>query len=52
MKGKIYKIIGLAGVDPKENKRAKRVGKMFEWPMILLAIYVLFVWQLLLTGVK
>mgnify|MGYP001097219141 CR=1 FL=1 len=39
-------ITGLSGVAEDENPRAKRWGKHFEVPMILLAIWILIKWYL------
>ncbi len=38
--------IGLSGVDPAENERARRVGRYFEWPMIAIALWIIFEWYL------
>jgi voltage-gated potassium channel len=39
-------IIGLSGIDPSENARAIRIGRFFEWPMIFIAIWIVFEWYL------
>ncbi|MDK2779106.1 MAG: potassium channel family protein [Pseudomonadota bacterium] len=38
--------IGLSGVDPAENERARRAGRYFEWPMIAIALWIMFEWYL------
>jgi len=40
------KMVGLSGVDNNENARARRIGRMFEWPMILIAFWIVFEWYL------
>lgn len=49
-KSRIYYLIGLAGVDSNENERARLLGRIFEWPMLLLATWILFIWHLEITG--
>lgn len=49
-KSKFYYLIGLAGVDHSENDRALFLGRCFEWPMLLIATWILFTWHLELTG--
>ena len=49
-KSKFYYIIGLAGVDHTENNRAKTAGKLFEWPMLLLAMWMFLLWYMDVTG--
>lgn len=49
-KSKFYSIIGLGGVHHLENKRAQYWGQVFEWPMILLAVGILFIWYIETTG--
>ena len=39
-------VVGLSGVDITENQRARRVGRYFEWPMIVIAFWILFEWYL------
>ena len=39
-------IIGLSGVAPDENARAVKLGRLFEWPMIFIAIWIVFEWYL------
>lgn len=36
--------IGAEGVDSRENRAAKRVGLIFEVPMLLAALWILFNW--------
>ncbi len=40
------KMVGLSGVDNNENARARRIGRLFEWPMILIAFWIVFEWYL------
>ena len=42
MKVAFHSLIGLAGVDQKENKRAQFWDKIFQWPMLMLAIWMPF----------
>lgn len=39
-------IPGLAGVADGENEQAKKWGKVFEWPMIFLGVWILVEWYL------
>lgn len=39
-------IIGLSGVGPYENSRAIKLGRAFEWPMIIVAMWIVFEWYL------
>ncbi len=49
-KPKFYYIIGLAGVDSRENQRAQFIGKLFEWPMLILALWMFLLWYMDVTG--
>lgn len=49
-KSKFYYIIGLAGVEHDENERAKFIGKLFEWPMLILALWMFLLWYMDITG--
>ena len=42
----LSKVVGLSGVDANENPRARRLGRMVEWPMILIAFWIVFEWYL------
>lgn len=42
--------IGLGGVDDEENPRAITWGKRLEWPMLLLAIWIILDWYLKAKG--
>lgn len=42
--------IGLGGVDETENPRAQRWARRLEWPMLLLAIWILLDWYLRAQG--
>lgn len=42
MKIPFHSIIGLAGVSAGENTRARYWDKVFQWPMLLLAIWIPF----------
>ncbi|WP_417533630.1 ion channel [Marinobacterium stanieri] len=43
--------LGFGGVSPQENARAKRWSKRLEWPMLLLAMWILVDWYLRTDGV-
>lgn len=47
---KIQSILGLAGVAPRERVRAVRWGKRLEWPMLVLAIWIIVEWYLEAKG--
>ncbi|WP_010325109.1 potassium channel family protein [Marinobacterium stanieri] len=42
--------LGFGGVSPQENARAKRWSKRLEWPMLLLAMWILVDWYLRADG--
>lgn len=42
----ISNVIGLAGVHHDENPRARKLGKLFEWPMLLIAAMTVMAWYL------
>lgn len=46
MSSPLPNIIGLSGVGPHENERAIKLGRAFEWPMIFIAIWIVFEWYL------
>lgn len=37
---------GLSGVHREENKKAVKVGRLFEWPMILIAFWIILEWYI------
>lgn len=39
-------IIGLKGVDPRENARARFCSQILEWPMLAATLWVLAIWYL------
>lgn len=39
-------LIGMNGVSAEENTRARRMGTVFEAPMLLLAIWVVVIWYI------
>lgn len=41
---RLMRILGLAGVDPRECERAKKAGRFFEWPLLFLAFWILIDW--------
>ena len=41
---KLMRFIGLAGVDPRENETAQRWGRALEWPLLILAFWILTDW--------
>ncbi len=40
----IFSLIGLAGVDDDESQVARRWGRAFEAPMLLLALWIMVEW--------
>ena len=42
--------LGFGGVSPQENPRAKRWSRRLEWPMLLLALWILVDWYLRADG--
>ena len=46
MKQPIPHILGLAGVAAGENRQAQRFSKLLEWPMMLMAIWIILEWYL------
>ena len=49
---KFSRIIGLAGVDISENKRAQYTAKVLEWPMMGVALWILVEWYLGAKGLS
>ena len=49
---KFSRIIGLAGVDTSENERAQNAGKILEWPMMGVALWILIEWYLAAKGLS
>ena len=49
---KFSRIIGLAGVDSSENKRAQEAAKILEWPMMGIALWILIEWYLGAKGLS
>lgn len=47
---KFYCVIGLGGVHPEESPKARFLGKLFTYLLLLLAIALLFEWQLQQVG--
>jgi len=41
---KLMRFIGLAGVDRRENETAQRWGRALEWPLLILAFWILIDW--------
>jgi len=39
-------VIGLAGVSPEEHQKAKRWAKLLDWPMVLIALWIMVEWDL------
>lgn len=37
---------GLSGIDSNENYRAIKAGRLFEWPMILIAFWIILEWYI------
>jgi len=44
------RFIGLAGVDPRENETAQRWGRSLEWPLLVLAFWILIDWYSQISG--
>ncbi|KEA62383.1 Potassium voltage-gated channel subfamily KQT [Marinobacterium lacunae] len=44
--------IGLGGVDDEENPRATLWAKRLEWPMLILAIWIILDWYLKAKGIQ
>jgi|GEM_PF-226410 len=42
----VMRFLGMAGVDPAENPRARRLGRRLEWPMLGVAMWILVEWYL------
>lgn len=40
----LMRFIGLAGVDSRENDTAQRWGRTLEWPLLMLAFWILIDW--------
>ena len=43
-------ILGVQGVDVRENHRAKQWGSIFEWPLLFLAFWILIDWYFQTTN--
>ncbi len=39
-------VMGLAGVAPEEHAKAKKWANLLEWPMVLLALWIMIEWYL------
>ncbi len=48
----VLRILGLAGVDAAENPRARRLGRLLEWPMLAVALWILVEWYLGAKGLS
>ncbi|MGB0203438.1 MAG: ion channel [Neptuniibacter sp.] len=48
----LMRIVGLGGVDERENETAKRWGRRLEAPMVLAAIWILIDWYLHAKGLE
>lgn len=46
MKKSMPHILGLAGVSANETARARRMAKMLEWPMMMMAIWIILEWYM------
>ena len=49
---KFSRVVGLAGVDKNENKRAQKAAKILEWPMMGIALWILIEWYLGAKGMS
>jgi voltage-gated potassium channel len=45
-------LLGLSGVAPSENARARRWGRLLEWPMLGVAIWIMVEWYLGAKGLS
>jgi voltage-gated potassium channel len=53
MKGsQLVSLLGLSGVAPSENARARRWGRLLEWPMLGVAIWIMVEWYLGAKGLS
>lgn len=50
MKNHLAGFFGLSGVDSHENRRAIKAGRLFEWPMILIAFWIILEWYIDVKG--
>ncbi len=48
----IMRRLGLGGVDAHENLRARQWGKRLEWPMLMVALWILVEWYLDAKGLS
>ncbi len=46
---RFMRLLGVRGVDPRENRNARRWGRAFEWPLLFLAFWILIDWYLQTT---
>lgn len=46
MANNLADFFGFSGVDRSENYRAVKAGRMFEWPMILVAFWIVLEWYI------
>lgn len=47
----LLRSLGLGGVSPDESPAARRWGKRLEWPMLLVALWILVDWYFVAKGV-
>jgi voltage-gated potassium channel len=50
MRNRFDRWVGLAGVAPDENARAREVGRWFEWVLVPLALWLPIQWSLEASG--
>ena len=48
----IMRRLGLGGVDERENPRARQWGRRLEWPMLMVALWILVEWYLDAKGMS
>jgi voltage-gated potassium channel len=46
----LLRILGLAGVDKHENAKAHYWGRLFAWPMLIMAVWLIAQWYFLSEG--
>lgn len=49
---RLMRVLGVQGVDPRENKHARRWGRILEWPFLLLAFWILIDWYFQTTDLN
>ena len=47
----VHSLVGFSGVAADERPMAQRIGRLFEWPMLAIAVWICFDWYQLSRGV-